>query len=193
LGAYNTLATVINEMMGKFGYNNMQSGILGALVILFGLVGSAIAGVLIDKTHWYKAGILLCLVGSIGAGLLLTLSFHPNNFVLIAIGGALLGLTITPVIPIGLELSCEISFPLGEAIPNGLLLCSGQFTGIGLILLMSWLIDSGRPEYPNYITLGCFGISLLATLAFTGKLKRLEHEKNHPTSSIQESKAGIYS
>jgi len=188
LGAYNTLATVINEMMEKFGYDNMQSGILGALVIVFGIVGSGIAGVLIDKTHWYKAGILLCLVGSIGAGLMLTLSFYPNNFVLIAVGGALLGLTITPVIPIGLELSCEISFPLGEAIPNGLLLCSGQITGIGLIFLMSWLIDSGRPAYPNYITLACFGVSLLASLAFTGKLKRLEHEKNHPISSIQDSK-----
>jgi len=177
LGAYNTLATVLNEILKPFGYTDQQSGILGALVIVLGLVGSAVAGIVVDKTHWYKATIIVCLLGGTGAGVMMTLCLRPDNFILLAVSGAFLGFSITPVIPIGLELATEISFPLGEATPTGILLCSGQITGVGLIFGMSALIDKGYDKWPYYITVGCFVISLIASVLFNGKLKRLEHER----------------
>jgi hypothetical protein len=35
-----------------------------------------------------------------------------------------------PIIPLALELGCELTFPVGEAMSSGILMTSGQLVGI---------------------------------------------------------------
>jgi hypothetical protein len=56
-------------------------------------------------------------------------------FVLFLIGP--IGFFIVPFIPLTFELTCEITFPIGEAISTGLLMTGGQI--IALIYVMIFL------------------------------------------------------
>jgi len=141
LGAYNTLATVINEICKPFGYSNTDSGVLGAVTIVSGLVGAGIVGPLVDKTRAYKLFLVLCMVSSVGSALLLLFAMKPHNLVVIAIACGWLGFSITPILPVTLELAVETTFPIGEATPSGVLMVSGQILGAAMIFTMDYFID----------------------------------------------------
>eukprot|EP01114_Cavostelium_apophysatum_P015978 TRINITY_DN4470_c0_g1_i2.p1 TRINITY_DN4470_c0_g1~~TRINITY_DN4470_c0_g1_i2.p1 ORF type:complete len:481 (+),score=61.94 TRINITY_DN4470_c0_g1_i2:51-1493(+) len=179
LGAFNTIATVVNQLVIPFHYSNDDSGNLGALFILCGLVGCGAAGPLVDKFRRYKLTLLICYFLAIGAGTMFALTLKPDNFALIAVACSLIGLVMTPVLPISLELACEISYPIGEATPSGFMMVSGQIVGIVATLVLDHLIQNKMEVISIWIITGLFGASFLIMFLFTGKLKRLDDEKLH--------------
>jgi len=105
-----------------------------------------------------------------------------DEIVLLAISAAVLGITITPVIPISLELGVEVTYPVGEAMPTGLLMTAGQIGGIGMIFLMDWLIHQGKVREAGYGFLAFFGAAMVTTFFYFGELKRQMHEQQKTSS-----------
>lgn len=176
LGAFNTLATVINQLYEPYGYTNTESGILGLLVVVCGIIGSGIEGGLVDYTHRYKLFIwatLLCATGSLVG---MTLLLERGYFVWQCLVSAGLGFFMTPILPLTLELAVEITYPVGEATVTGMLMVSGQLVGIGLIFLFNWMIDNHYYHESGWVATGLTGFSCAVMLLFTGRLKRREHE-----------------
>mmetsp|Transcript_7753 Transcript_7753/g.688 ORF Transcript_7753/g.688 Transcript_7753/m.688 type:complete len:145 (+) Transcript_7753:427-861(+) len=60
LGNFNTLATLINIYIIPFSFSEDNAGVMGALVILLGLVGGAVASLYVEKSRKYKMTILAC-------------------------------------------------------------------------------------------------------------------------------------
>ena len=60
LGAFQGLATLVSQITVPFGYSPGQSGVMGAVVVVFGVVGAFIVGKLMDKTRSYKLALFLC-------------------------------------------------------------------------------------------------------------------------------------
>lgn len=81
---------------------------------------------------------------------------------------------MTPILPLCLELSVEITYPLREATPSGILMCAGQIVGIFLIIEMDWLIQQSQIEWADASVTIAVGIGLILMLFFRGKLKRLQ-------------------
>jgi hypothetical protein len=52
-----------------------------------------------------------------------------------------LGFFIAPCLTVGIELSCEIGYPVGEAYSNGMIQIFGNILGIGFMLISSFLLD----------------------------------------------------
>ena len=46
-----------------------------------------------------------------------------------------------PILPIGMEFACEITFPVGEAMSDGFLMTAGQVAGIIFTVMSSQLLD----------------------------------------------------
>lgn len=81
------------------------------------------------------------------------------------------------VLPITLELGCEITFPIKEATPTGILISSGQIFGIILTFIVNNLLMKKEYSIILWIFSGCFGISFFLFIFFFHSLKRLELEK----------------
>jgi len=183
LGAFNTLATIINELVDPFGYTNNDSGIFGALFVLLGLIGAGVVGAIVDKTRvygaTYKITLLACTFLGSCALLMFTLLLKPGKFELIAVAVSLVGFTMTPVLPISLELGCEVCYPIGEATPTGFLMTSGQIVGIIMIIATDQLISQGHVVAASWLVVALTTAAFLIMLLFNGKLKRLQHEKSN--------------
>eukprot|EP00743_Colponemidia_sp_Colp-15_P004645 GILK01005006.1.p1 GENE.GILK01005006.1~~GILK01005006.1.p1 ORF type:complete len:457 (-),score=72.14 GILK01005006.1:248-1618(-) len=174
LGSFNTLATLISTLIAPFGFGDSDSSLLGALVIVAGLVGSGVAGFVVDKTHRYRHTLMICFIGSSLAALAFAFLLHTQQIALVAISAALLGLFMTPVMPLSLELACEVTYPVGEATSAGFLLTGGQIVGVVEILVMDKLTQAGYVDVANGITVGGILIGLVFMHFFHGKLKRLQ-------------------
>ena len=145
-----------------------------------GLVGAGLFGALVDKTRKYKLFLLVSFLGATASMLAFSFFLKPNKFIYLSITSACLGFFTTPVLPLSLELVCEISYPIGEATPTGVLMIAGQISGIALIMGMQQFLNSPSTIiWCSYVTSICLGAGLLCVLLFNGILKRLEHEIQH--------------
>lgn len=126
LGAFNTLATLLNQILLPNGYNDDEVGAFGASVVVMGIIGSGIFGAFVDWKHKYKLSLLVTLFFALLALILMITFLQPDRFWVLFVGVSIFGFCLTPIIPLSLELSAEITFPLKEGTPSGLLMTSGQ-------------------------------------------------------------------
>lgn len=54
LATFNTVLGLLNQLVEKYDYSNFESGVFGAIMVSAGIVFSAIAGYIMDKTHAYR-------------------------------------------------------------------------------------------------------------------------------------------
>ena len=79
LGAFQSLATLVNQLMSPFGYSSGESGGMGAMVVVVGVFGAAIAGKMMDKFRAYKLALLILLAGSWFSNLVWTSILFPDK------------------------------------------------------------------------------------------------------------------
>jgi len=53
----------------------------------------------------------------------------------------LAGFFLSPCLTIGIELACEVAFPVGESYANGIIQMTGNVTGIVLTLYLPMILD----------------------------------------------------
>jgi FLVCR family feline leukemia virus subgroup C receptor-related protein len=94
---------------------------LGGIFIIFGLISSIIAGVLLDKYSCYlKLYRAICAGTTITFALMLA-TFPLGNVWLVGVNLAIAGSIVIPIMPVGIAFACELTFPLSETVTNGLL------------------------------------------------------------------------
>ena len=111
---------------------------MGASVVISGLIGSGIAGAVVDKFHWYKWSIVTCFVLATCSLAGFTWLMGPDRFWTLFVCASGIGFFMTPVLPLSLELGAEITYPLREATPSEVLMCAGQLVGIVMIIEMDY-------------------------------------------------------
>lgn len=112
------------------------------MFIIGGLVGSAIFGTIGNKTHKFKVLLDLIVVGSAVVMILFTVFLYLPYDWIIVILVFLIGFWILPIIPVGFEYVCEITFPIGEAMTVGFNWFLSQIIGIIHLMIISVLFDS---------------------------------------------------
>jgi hypothetical protein len=83
--------------------------------------------------------VLLC--GSFLAFALMWIGFETNQFWLICLAAALIGINIFPFLTTMLDFASQTTFPIGEATSGGSLLFGGQTFGFIMIVLFSLYLD----------------------------------------------------
>lgn len=94
-----------------------------------------IIGPMQRKSGVYKKWILICMLGSSIAIALFYPILLTDSLVLVCLVSAFNALFLIPLVPIMLELGCELVFPVGEGTAVGLLFAMGNFSGflLGII------------------------------------------------------------
>nr|XP_045592747.1 uncharacterized protein B0416.5-like isoform X2 [Procambarus clarkii] len=150
VGIFNCLATVTQQFLCPLGYDDVFSGMSNGVMILSGFVGSAITGILADRT---KAFAPITLIGygfaSISAIVMMELFMVPGQPVLVALFMGLFGFFGVGAYPIGLELSVETTFPVEESISTAFIFMSGQVQGVIIIAMVTLLARDPKSVYED--------------------------------------------
>lgn len=218
IGMFNTLYTIMQSLLCPTGYSNVFSGLVAGLMILGGVLGSAMSSIFVDRTKKYELTIKACLTVAVLIFVgFLQMALHPNLSIFIAIAAALLGLTGLATYPVGLEMSAECSYPVTQALSTGMIVLSGQiqsaiyivmvtmlerpFTGDKDVQTCSIASDPKNSVDPWDMTLSTYPFSIIAILLaaslvlfFKPKMRRMHMDQSVATfrSQVSEDPAVKY-
>jgi FLVCR family MFS transporter 7 len=120
-GIYTSLGAVVAAITTPFGYKIADNAMFGVVFIFFGVLGSFVLGVFLDKTGKFKLLINLT-SGSAILLILLGLVSLPTNKWFFTANLALIGFSVIPIIPISYGFAVELTFPCPEAVSNGMMI-----------------------------------------------------------------------
>jgi MFS family permease len=159
LGLFNAITTWIEQVIAPRGFNAIQAGTLGAVLMVSGIAGCLIIPPLSDKYRRRKLFIVICIIFS--APGLIGLTFATSYWLLL-ISGIVLGFFLLSAAPVIFQYAAEVSYPSPEATSQGVLMLSGQIAGIIFILGMDYFSTESGSMTPFLIVL--IGLSLVNIL-----------------------------
>lgn len=139
-GVYSSLGAVVAAMTKPYGYTSVHNAIFGAIFIFFGVLGSFVLGILLDKTQKYK---LMINCVTCCAVLFIACSFFTlpsGNVPLFAVNLAFIGFSVIPIIPISYGFAVELTFPTPEAMSNGMMILPSQIFGVLMVRFIILLL-----------------------------------------------------
>ncbi len=127
LGIFNAISTMIDAICLEKGLTIDQSGLVGGLMLVGGVIGAVLLPTLSDKFRKRKIFLVIGMIGMIPAVTGLTF-FQDYGITLTA--SFMLGFFLMSAGPIGFQYAAEISFPAPESTSQGLILLVGQISGL---------------------------------------------------------------
>ena len=147
VGFFNSITSLLNQMMQPYGFSDSDSGIAGAVLILVGLVSSAITSPILDRTKAFLFAIKLA-VPMIGLCYLAFVWMPATK----AITGpyvvlAILGASSFSLVPVAMELLVELTHPVSPEVTSTLAWGGGQLLG-AIFIIISDALKSGADASP---------------------------------------------
>ncbi|MEN6448367.1 MAG: MFS transporter [Syntrophaceae bacterium] len=162
LGAFNAIMTKIDFIFKDrpLGIDsNLVPGIMGGLLVVGGIFGAVIISALSDWCHRKKIFLVLAIALSIPLTLLLQ---YASNIWVLGMCSFTFGFFLVSAMPVGLIYAVEKTHPVPEATSNGILMLSGQITGILFVVFFNMTMISIL-----------FGVALIFVLL----LEETDHKK----------------
>ncbi|KAK8121079.1 hypothetical protein PG999_005199 [Apiospora kogelbergensis] len=150
VGFFNSISTILNQTMMPHGYTSDEAGIAGAVLIVVGLVSSAISSPILDRTKAFLLAIKV-LVPVIGL-MYLVFIWMPGTHDAAGLAGpyvvlAVLGAASFSLVPVALEFLTELAHPCSPEVTSTVGWASGQLLG-GCFILISDALKAGPDANP---------------------------------------------
>ena len=173
----NALSAFFTDILIPEGYSATFVGVNATSFIIFCMIGSAIVGYVVDRTHCYTVAVCLCFI--IAALSLLTFTYYSaDSAVLTCLLIVVLGFTLGPVQPLVIETGVEVTYPS----PASTVAAVQQVLGNVLSAIMFplfGLMEKSREGGMHAVLLSVSavlgGMGLLYA-TFRGEYRRLRHE-----------------
>jgi MFS family permease len=134
VGSFNAILTKIDVMFVDRVLDidsALAPGIIGGLMVIGGMCGAVVLSALSDKFHKRKIFLILAAGMAVPFTILLT---YLTSIVLLGIAGFVFGFFLISAMPVGLTYAVERTHPVPEATSNGILMLSGQISGLPIVL-----------------------------------------------------------
>jgi len=168
LGVFNAIMTWIEDVLRPKGMTPDQSGLIGGMIVVFGLIGAVLLPALSDKNKKRQPflvwSVFAAMFGFIG------LTFF-SNYTVLLISTCIIGFFILGMGPVGFQYGAEIAYPVPEGTSYGILMMSGQLSGI----LFIYIMDAFRSSSGD-MALSLIIITVLILAAFLVSLRLKESE-----------------
>jgi len=139
LGVYSAFVTLIAQILCPYGYSSEIAGWCSAVLTFMGLIGGIPIGNHVDRRKQFSSTLKTC-YGCVVVGLAIVAGvyqFYMDYYILILIAG--IGFFSFAILPIGMELAAECTYPVGIATTSGLIVISGQIQSLILVVVMQSL------------------------------------------------------
>eukprot|EP01031_Cornospumella_fuschlensis_P032395 gene32395-39173_t len=189
VGFFNTLMTLLNQLIAPYGYSNDDAGTFGAVFIFCGLIGAGFMSYIMEKTRAYKQILVVGLVCCVLAGLFFLCMLFSDNFAALLVSFAVLGFAVLPLLPVMMENCAEVTYPVSEDMAMGILLTGCNLSGLVFIFILQSLIEQepwGPPPFTpaNFFILLILLLALSSIFFYKGDFKRMHLE--HKTDKLQD-------
>lgn len=152
VGFFNSISTILSQVMAPYGFDDTQSGIAGAVLIVVGLISSAITSPILDRTKAF----LLCIrvaTAIIGLSYLIFIWMPATRsivgpYVVLAI----LGAASFSLVPVATEFLVEMMHPVSPEVTSTLGWAGGQLLGALLIIISDALKAGPDADPPRNMT-----------------------------------------
>ncbi|MBW2650792.1 MAG: MFS transporter [Deltaproteobacteria bacterium] len=135
LGMFNAVSTCIDQICQEKGLTIEQTGLVGGMMLIAGIVGAIILPPLSDKFRKRKSFLILGMVGMTPG--LVGLTFAGSYPILLVSSFVLGFFLLGACAPVGFQYCAEVSYPAPESTSQGLMLLVGQISGIIFIVGMN--------------------------------------------------------
>ena len=166
LGMFNAISTWIEQIVAPRGFGPEQAGMVGALMVVGGIVGAGTLPVMSDRRRRRKPFLLLAVSGM--APGLIGLAFA-EGYPPLLVSSFVFGFFLMSAYPLGFQYSAEISYPAPESTSQGIIVMAGQISGILFILGM----DAFRSEETGSM-IGSMVVFIVLTALIIALATRLE-------------------
>lgn len=129
LGIFNAISTCIDQITTNLSIQ--QTGFVGGIMLLGGIVGAVILPMMSDKIRKRQPFIFWCMLLMLPG--LLGLTFL-SSYPLLLASGFVFGFFIMSAGPIAFQYGAEASYPATESTSQGMLLLAGQVSGILFVI-----------------------------------------------------------
>ncbi|KAF9227412.1 MFS general substrate transporter [Gyrodon lividus] len=180
VGATNALSVLSGQWFEPAGYSDTTSGLMGASLLLSGIVTSIVTAPLFDRIFTHRLGVTLkILIPIVACGWLsLVWAVRPNNTAALFAIMVIIGTCSVTMLPVGLELGVELTRNADAS--AALLWCSGNLFGVMLILAEGALRapPTANPPYNMHDALIFHGSVIIAfgTLVFFVRARQARRE-----------------
>ena len=160
LGIFNGVTTWIEDIVRPKGFSITQAGITGGLMVVGGIIGAVVMPLLSDR---YRKRTPFLVLAVVGATLGLVGVTYGTSYWLLLVSAFVLGFFLLSAGPIGFQYGAEVAYPAPEGTSNGLLLLTGQISGIIFIFGMDSFKspETGSMTPSLVVLIGLMVLSLL--------------------------------
>jgi cyanate permease len=149
VGFFNSISSLLNQILQPYGLSDQDSGIAGALLIVVGLVAAAITSPILDRTKRFVLAIKVA-VPIIALCYLVFIWMPPTA----SVAGpyvvlSLLGAASFSLVPEALELNAELTHPISPEVTSTLGWGGGQLLG-GIFIIISDALRAGLDGNPQF-------------------------------------------
>eukprot|EP01134_Creolimax_fragrantissima_P004717 CFRG4717T1 len=180
LGMFNSLTTLLEQILNPNGYTTDDAGLAGALIIVGGLFGAGLAGPILDRTKRYKEMLRICIFGAVLGFVWFAIAANTaGQLVQILICSAIMGFFAFAILPTSLELGAECTYPVNEGTSTGFLYMSGQLFGIIFISIMDGPLTTGEDRDMTgacWFLVGMGGLAFIGAVVWRGEYLRSDSE-----------------
>jgi len=121
-GVYTCLGACLDSVVMPYGFTSGDAAIFGATFICCGILGSFIFSSILDKHKTYKYIFRASCFGTLGFASMLIGTFLTGNLVIVTLNIGAMGFFILPILPVGYNFACEITYPVSEVMSNGMMM-----------------------------------------------------------------------
>jgi len=173
MGVFNGVMTLVEMIIKPRGFSSIDNGLVGALMLVGGLVGAVVIPPFSDRTHKRKRYLLLGMAAAIPFMFGLTFATTPW---LLYVSAFALGFFITSMSPVGMQYTAEITWPTPEGTSNGLIQLFGQAAVVFVYLMQVMKDKNGTLTPAMLLAVGLMLVSvfLLTRLKDPDVLKKAE-------------------
>jgi len=140
MGIFNGLSTWLEPIVRPRGFGPDDAGLLGAIMLVGGVLGAVIVPALSDRTRRRKpfilAGLALAIPGVLGLAYATSLAGLSASVVT-------MGFFLVAVLPVGMQYSSEVTHPTPDGTSNGIIQLFGQVSVVFVYLMEAMRTKSG--------------------------------------------------
>ncbi|XP_015602887.1 feline leukemia virus subgroup C receptor-related protein 2 [Cephus cinctus] len=181
IGVLNAIATLLNQIiLLHFKNAERDAGWIGLSIIVTGMFGAVTFGVILDKTHKFKATAVIVYFLTLCGQICFAVALWVGIKWMVYVAASFLGFFMSGYLALGYDLCAEYTYPEAEGISTGILNVANNIYGVLLVLIFGKLMDT----YGDMaVHIGCC-IALLAGLImtiFTKDVQRRQDTRNAVT------------